>query len=148
MNTNQAQPKSRSRRRHRGLDRRQWVLHVTPAEQQALQTYLYQLRTRVTGSVPTRAINIKPYQLRKGDDGWDWYIVVNGRPAAGVQRRGEDEPQRRRHSAIGQWRARALEGSVMRPWFYGRTPEEAAVKFLSVKFLSNKGSANPHDRPR
>ena len=148
MNTNQAQPKLRSRRQQHGLDRRQWVLHVTPAERQALQTYLYQLRTRVTGSVPTRAIDIKPYQLRKGGDGWDWYIIVNGRPAAGVQRHGADGPQRRRPIETGQWRARALEGSVMRPWFYGRTPEEAAVKLLSVKFLSNKGSASPRNRPR
>lgn len=132
MNTDQAQIKSRQRRRQQGLDRRQWVLHVTPAERQALQAYLYQLRTRVTGSMPTRAIEIKPYHLLKGGDGWDWYVVINGRPTAGVQRH-ESGPHKWRHIEICQWRARALEGSVMQPWFYGRTPEEAAVKFLSDK---------------
>lgn len=136
MNTNQVQVKSRQRRRQQGLDRSQWVLHVTPTERQALQAYLYQLRTRVTGSVPTRAIEIKPYHLRKGSDGWEWYVVVNGRPVAGLQRNDQGGPQKRRHIEICQWRTRALEGSVMRPWFYGRTPEESAVKFLS-----DKGSA-------
>lgn len=131
MHTNQAQIKFRQRRRHQGLDRSQWVLHVTPAERQALQAYLYQLRTRVTGSLPTRAIEIKPYHLRRGGNGWDWYVVVNGRLAAGVQRHSKGMAQKWRHASICQWRARALEGSAMRPWFYGRTPEEAAVKFLS-----------------
>lgn len=131
MNTAQIQPKFRQRRQRR--ERTQWVLHVTPAERQALQAYLYQLRARVTSSVPTRAIDIKPYHLRQGDNGWDWYVVVNGQPTAGVQRHGKDGAQKSYPITIGQWRARALEGSVMRPWFYGRTPEEAAVKFLSEK---------------
>ncbi len=139
MNTEQAQLKFRQRRRQQGRGRRRWVLHVTPAERQALQANLYQLRTRVTGSVPTRAIEIKPYHLRRGCNGWDWYVVVSGRPVAGIQHHGEGELQRWRHIEICQWRARALEGSVMRPWFYGRTPEEAAVKFLS-----DKGSSPAH----
>lgn len=146
MNTNQAQTKARQQCRQRGLDRSQWVLHVTPAERQALQAYLYQLRTRITGSVPTRAIEIKPYHLWKGANGWDWHVVVNGRPVAGVQRHGEGKPQKWRHIEICEWRARALDGSAMRPWFYGRTPEEAAVKFLSDKGGSSN-SAQPPPSP-
>lgn len=130
MNINQAPTKTHPQLQRRGLNCSRWVVPVTPAERQALQAYLYQLRTRVIGSVPTRAVEITPYHLRKGGNGWDWYVVVNGRPTAGIQRHSEGMPQKWRRAEKCQWRVRALEGSAMQPWFYGRTPKEAAVMFL------------------
>lgn len=98
------------------------MVYVTPAERAALTQHLDRLRGE--------GVTHNGYRLRQGRDGWDWLILVDGRPVAGLTRY-EGLPQSWNHPQPPRWRVRALEGSAVRGWVYGRTRDEAARRFLA-----------------
>ena len=76
-------------------------------------------------AAPTEAQS-KGYSWRKakGKDGFEWFVIVDGEPIAGVKK-----------DDVNGWRGKYLNGSWVSRWAKGKTREKVAFDLLVAPYI-------------